>query len=696
MVQVEDAGGGIATLDLPFAVFSSVGGFSYTRTPPEMSVTNPVSFNLKGVFGADFCHANSNTFRITAQSGYYDELGFLIPTGSYVTNNVNSVVGASIDQTWTVTLPTGNYVRVILTCLGGGSSGQTSTYIEQGNPAAFTVFDINVGNWKQGVANQPYSLQLSTTGAVAPYIWTISSGTLPAGLTIDSSTGLISGTPLTVGAYPFTVQVQDANGGIATLDLPFAVYASVGGFSYNRTPIGSNISNPVTFNVKGVFGADLCHAQSNSFRINVIGGYYETSNVTAGVGSPIDQTWTVTLPTGNYTAVYLICFGGGSAGQTSILLEGGFTATNNVAPVIETIDNKSVDEGEMLEFTVVASDPNQGDVVTLSANNLPIGASFNPQKGIFSWTPGFDDAGVYPNVEFTATDNANPSLSNSESISITVNDVNRAPVLSPVGNQSVSEGQLLQFTISATDPDNDDLTFSAANLPPGAVFEPQTATFSWMPDFTQAGNYEDVEFTVTDDGSPMELDVELITVTVGNVNRAPVFDTVPPQEVLEDVNLTFTVNATDPDGNSFTLSATNLPTGATFDAQTGEFSWTPDLMQEGVYVVTFEAADDGSPSEIGTLDVVITVGDNPTPTEQAEALVETVLAYEFPTNVENSYLANLKKIAKFIDNGQINAAIGQLEAFIDKVEDDYSNSIISQAVRDDLVGLANTLLADLQ
>ena len=273
--------------------------------------------------------------------------------------------------------------------------------------------------------------------------------------------------------------------------------------------------------------------------------------------------------------------------------------------------------------------------------------------------------------------------------------VNQPPVLDPIGDKTVSEGQLLQFTVTATDPDGDDLTFSASNLPPGATFTTSTATFSWTPGFSDAGNYPDVEFTVTDDGDPMELDVELITITVGDVNRAPVFTNPGPQDILEDEELSFSVSATDPDGDTVTLSASGTPTGATFSTSTGSFTWTPSLAQAGVYVVSFIATDDGTPQESASIDVVITVGDNPTPEEQAEDLVEDVIDADFPANVENSYLANLQKVEQFIAQGKIQPAINQLNAFINKVEQDLTQGNITQAERDLFVGLAEDLIDDL-
>ena len=78
-----------------------------------------------------------------------------------------------------------------------------------------------------------------------------------------------------------------------------------------------------------------------------------------------------------------------------------------------------------------------------------------------------------------------------------------------------------------------------------------------------------------DDDLPMMLAFKDITITVGHVNRAPIFSAVGPQLVLEHNMLTFTVVATDPDGDAVTLSATGMPSGATFNPATGLFSWTP-------------------------------------------------------------------------------------------------------------------------
>jgi hypothetical protein len=84
-------------------------------------------------------------------------------------------------------------------------------------------------------------------------------------------------------------------------------------------------------------------------------------------------------------------------------------------------------------------------------------------------------------------------------------------VLDSIGNKSINEGQTLSFTLSGLDPDGDNLTYSASNLPPGASFDAVTRAFSWTPAYEQAGIYNNVHFEVTD-GSLS--DSEDITITV--------------------------------------------------------------------------------------------------------------------------------------------------------------------------------------
>ena len=77
-------------------------------------------------------------------------------------------------------------------------------------------------------------------------------------------------------------------------------------------------------------------------------------------------------------------------------------------------------------------------------------------------------------------------------------EVNLPPVLAPIGNKSVDEQTLLQFTVTARDPDlpANTLTLAADGLPAGATFDPATGMFAWTPTEAQGPGSYDVTFTV--------------------------------------------------------------------------------------------------------------------------------------------------------------------------------------------------------
>jgi len=272
-----------------------------------------------------------------------------------------------------------------------------------------------------------------------------------------------------------------------------------------------------------------------------------------------------------------------------------------------------------------------------------------------------------------------------------ITPINDDPVLNSIGNKTGNEGQLLDFTVIATDPDpGDTLNFSANNLPLGATFDPITATFSWIPEYDQAGNYDNVEFSVVDDGEPMGVNAELITISIGNVNRAPEFITIDPPSINENELLEFTVSATDPDNNIISLLSGELPSGATFDTNNGDFSWTPDYWMAGTYTVVFSATDDGDPNITSYLELFITVGDVPAPAAMTEEILEIITSEELdlPHEVVNSYVSNLKKVPIFVEKNKLTPAINQLNAFISKVENDIIEGKVDAEMGNDLIDKA--------
>jgi hypothetical protein len=128
-------------------------------------------------------------------------------------------------------------------------------------------------------------------------------------------------------------------------------------------------------------------------------------------------------------------------------------------------------------------------------------------------------------VVVSETNGSPTNLSDSETITVTVGEVNLPPILDPVGDKSTDELVNLSFTATASDPDDPAnlLTFSLSGAPAGATIT-GGGVFSWTPTEAQGpGSYTfDVVVTETN-GSPANLsDTVSFTVTVAEVNVAPV------------------------------------------------------------------------------------------------------------------------------------------------------------------------------
>ena len=192
---------------------------------------------------------------------------------------------------------------------------------------------------------------------------------------------------------------------------------------------------------------------------------------------------------------------------------------------------------------------------------------------------------------------------------------NTPPAIAAIGNKTATNGAALVFAVVATDAtDNDVITLSAANLPAGAVFDAVTNatavtnTFNWNP-VGAVGVYTTSFFAADNDGTTTQA-VTITVVAAPATNQPPVMSAISPKSVLVGSNLTFTVTATDLiDNDAITLSASNLPAGATFDTitnltvATNSFVWN-SATPAGVYTVQFYAVDnDGVTSQTATISV---------------------------------------------------------------------------------------------
>jgi hypothetical protein len=288
----------------------------------------------------------------------------------------------------------------------------------------------------------------------------------------------------------------------------------------------------------------------------------------------------------------------------------------NSAPALAAIANQVINENSTLTVTNLATDAD------IPANTLaysldpgaPAGASINPTNGVFTWTPTEAQGPGTNVITVRVTDNGSPPLSDAKSFTVVVNEVNSAPVLTFIPDQTIVEGSTLVVTNSASDADLpiNTLNFSLdPGAPVGASINPTNGLFVWTPTEAQGGTTNHVTVRVTDNGVPNLSDFKSFTVTVGKTNSPPTLAGIADQIIAEGNALSITNTATDTDIPTNILSFSldpGAPVGANIDSATGIFTWTPSEAQgPSTNVVTVRVTDNGVPvlSDSKTFTIVV-------------------------------------------------------------------------------------------
>ncbi|GEM_PF-5269785 len=333
----------------------------------------------------------------------------------------------------------------------------------------------------------------------------------------------------------------------------------------------------------------------------------------------------------------------------------------NSVPVLSPIGDQSVNEGDSLRLMVSAAD-SDGTVPNLAAYSLPMNSAFEDSsngRGVFMFRPDFDQAGEY-SVLFTASDGF---ASDSEWVRVVVENVNRAPVLQPVGVQQVKAGDSLSFTVTASDPDGTIPSLSAIGLPTGAALHDNgngTGTFSFQTEASQIGDYPIV--VIASDGTLAD-SVSVMVSVREKINHAPTLYPIGDKSGREGTRLWFLVGGYDPDGNRPCISVVNLPLHADYygvPSQTYsiQFNFCPDYSQAGTYYVLFIASD-GELADSETVRIVVE-DFNPAPVLATigtkSAVVDSLLSFQVSATDPDSTIPTLRANhlptgAQFADSG---------------------------------------------
>lgn len=287
-----------------------------------------------------------------------------------------------------------------------------------------------------------------------------------------------------------------------------------------------------------------------------------------------------------------------------------FTST----PVTEaTVDTEYV-------YEVAATDPDDGDTLTLTAPTLPAWLTFTDNgdgTGVLTGTPTSDDVGDHP-VVLEVSDAAGTTTQ--QSFTVTVAGTGGEPSITSEPVTSAAAGAEYVYAITATDPDGDALTLTAPTLPEWLTLTDNgdgTGTLTGTPGEEHVGDHV-VELEVVDATGLASAQGFTITVAAaGSENAAPEFVSAPSEEATAGSAFSYAVDVDDPDGDAVTITATTLPEWLTLTDNgdgTAALEGTPGEGDVGDHEVVLEAADAaGATAEQAFTITVGAAGGSPSP-----------------------------------------------------------------------------------
>ncbi|MBN2350167.1 MAG: putative Ig domain-containing protein [Bacteroidales bacterium] len=255
----------------------------------------------------------------------------------------------------------------------------------------------------------------------------------------------------------------------------------------------------------------------------------------------------------------------------------------NFAPVITSANPPATTlEDALFSYTISATDVD-GTTPFFTEVSLPSWLSFNPGTKVVSGTPLNDHVGP---ASFTLNV-SDGDLDYDVTYNITVVNTNDLPVFTSTPVTSVDEEAHYTYTVTATDPDvGDAVTLSGITIPGWLTFNETTGELYGDPDDAEVGSHA-VVIRATDENSGTK--DQSFNIQVNAVNDAPVFTSTPVLTGDDYELYSYTITATDADGDNITLGADVLP--AWLEIVSGVLTGTPDYSQIGDIPVSLTATD---------------------------------------------------------------------------------------------------------
>ena len=412
---------------------------------------------------------------------------------------------------------------------------------------------------------------------------------LPDGVTFDEATNTISGTPSEVGSYDVTVTTTDESGNSETTTFTIEVKDTT-------KPTVESVADQ-TQEVNTEIEPIKIEATDNSGQAvtNKVEGlpagvtFDEATNTISGTPSEV----------GSYTVTVTTMDESGNATETTFTID----VEDTTKPTVESVADQTQEVNTEITPITIESEDNSDQAVTNKVDGLPDGVTFDEATNTISGTPS--EVGSYT-VTVTTTDESGNATETT--FTIDVEDTTKPTVKSVSDQTQEVNTEITPIKIEATDNSGQTVTNKVDGLPDGITFDEATNTISGTP--SEVGSY-DITVTTTDEsGNATET---TFTINVEDTTKPTVEDIADQtQEVNTEIE-PIKIEATDNGGQAVTNKVDGLPDGVTFDEATNTISGTPS--EVGSYDIIVTTTDENGNSETTTF--TIDVEDTTKPTVES-------------------------------------------------------------------------------
>jgi len=278
------------------------------------------------------------------------------------------------------------------------------------------------------------------------------------------------------------------------------------------------------------------------------------------------------------------------------------------APVLGLIEDATIPELVEFSFTATATDVDlPAQVLTFSLVGAPEGAAIDAETGVFTWTPTeAQGPGVYT-FTVKVCDNATPALCDEQEVTLTVTEVNAAPVAQDL-TATTPEETPVDVTLVASDAEEDELTYTLVAQPAHGTVILVGTTATYTPALNFVG--ED-SFTYKANDGLVDSNTATVTITITAVNDAPMAVD-DEYTVAENETLTITApgvlgNDSDVDGDTLSAILVDTVSNGTLElSANGSFIYTPNEYFNGTDSFTYKAKDAVLESDLAVVTITVT------------------------------------------------------------------------------------------